>query len=430
MNIMDINNPPLEIQGMYGFVPSEWKELWMTYCLNKIKVLRSDAKTHFNDGGIPFTPEALMKAIQREMYIKRDHNILVMYTIEWAIWLKCNGFTNVSFATGYYKETMEDGIKVVEDEEGIDFRLEDICKPNDIKYLTLRSWRLERMKFDVVVGNPPYQDPVNPDSSKKLWPFFVDKAFELVKPNGYVGMITPSSWMNGRMNVFEHFKEKQCVYLDYDASKYFPGIGSTFSFYVIKNCIRTSPTNVKNEFEIDPVSMKYLPLDTNKISISIVEKIKGVETFVGISDSFCHASRKDKVSVIKNEEFQYPNKHGSETIVYSNIKHPCSDLKKVMFYMSGPMYPFYDDGEYGVTQHHGYIQVENEEQGLNLCSYLESKFIKYLLKQTVRHQAWDVPFIRDGIPAVPLTQKWPDEEIYRMFDLSPEQISYIESMVK
>ena len=51
------------------------------------------------------------------------------------------------------------------------------------------------MKFNVVIGNPPYQDGGRDDQANKLWPLFVKKAHELVEDNGYVGMITPNGWM-------------------------------------------------------------------------------------------------------------------------------------------------------------------------------------------------------------------------------------------
>jgi len=54
------------------------------------------------------------------------------------------------------------------------------------------------MKFDVIIGNPPYQAPKK--GGKKglggdnaLFVKFIDKAIELVNPGGYISMLTPSS---------------------------------------------------------------------------------------------------------------------------------------------------------------------------------------------------------------------------------------------
>lgn len=54
------------------------------------------------------------------------------------------------------------------------------------------------MQFDYVVGNPPYQKPANiiTDEHKRaggLWWSFVQKSLEVVKSDGYVAIVCPSS---------------------------------------------------------------------------------------------------------------------------------------------------------------------------------------------------------------------------------------------
>ena len=56
------------------------------------------------------------------------------------------------------------------------------------------------MKFDAIVGNPPYQENIsnskdNSSLSKQLFPSFVEGAIKL-NPT-YVSLITPSRWFAG-----------------------------------------------------------------------------------------------------------------------------------------------------------------------------------------------------------------------------------------
>ena len=51
------------------------------------------------------------------------------------------------------------------------------------------------MKFDVIVGNPPYQ---NPTGGGTLWDKFVIKGLGVLADNGYMGMIHPPGWRQMR----------------------------------------------------------------------------------------------------------------------------------------------------------------------------------------------------------------------------------------
>ena len=67
------------------------------------------------------------------------------------------------------------------------------------------------MKFDVIVGNPPYQGKNKQD---KLWVKFLIKSLEINKTGGYVIMVNPISWTKrpeskSFVRITNLFKEKQ-----------------------------------------------------------------------------------------------------------------------------------------------------------------------------------------------------------------------------
>lgn len=53
------------------------------------------------------------------------------------------------------------------------------------------------MKFDIVVGNPPYQPPQDGGtfSGSKLWPRFIAMAHDLTTDGGIFSLITPQGWL-------------------------------------------------------------------------------------------------------------------------------------------------------------------------------------------------------------------------------------------
>jgi len=51
-------------------------------------------------------------------------------------------------------------------------------------------------KFDIIVGNPPYQQIVGPKKTETIWDKFVIKSFKILKTGGYLAYIHPSVWRN------------------------------------------------------------------------------------------------------------------------------------------------------------------------------------------------------------------------------------------
>ena len=55
--------------------------------------------------------------------------------------------------------------------------------------------------FDVIIGNPPYQDSGNKSKSHKLWPKFITKALDSLKDGGFMSFVTPDSWISSTTRV-------------------------------------------------------------------------------------------------------------------------------------------------------------------------------------------------------------------------------------
>jgi hypothetical protein len=103
-----------------------------------------------------------------------------------------------------------------------------------------------QMKFDAVIGNPPYQGgDFGQKVYKSLWPKFWAKSFELVKDDGIVSLITPLTWcsptsdlakrdaIEGETRLWNVFQKFTSVADVTTIKDFFPGVGSTFSLVTV-----------------------------------------------------------------------------------------------------------------------------------------------------------------------------------------------------
>ena len=83
----------------------------------------------------------------------------------------------------------------------------------------------KKFKFDVVIGNPPYQEEVKDTSDRPIYHLFMDEAFKIAERVSFITPArflfnagkTPKTW-NKKMLEDEHFK---VVYYEQDATRVF-----------------------------------------------------------------------------------------------------------------------------------------------------------------------------------------------------------------
>lgn len=102
------------------------------------------------------------------------------------------------------------------------------------------------MRFDVIVGNPPYQDAHSDggrrDQASNLWSRFWSESFRRLAPGGSVCLITPTTWcspsadlrgadrIQGHDRLWEVFSQYTSRARVEGVADHFPGVGSSFGY--------------------------------------------------------------------------------------------------------------------------------------------------------------------------------------------------------
>jgi site-specific DNA-methyltransferase (adenine-specific) len=352
---------------------------------------------------------------------------------------------------------------------------------------------LFKMKFDVIVGNPPYQLNVgntsgNSAKAKAIYHKFIDQAIKL-NPK-YLSMITPSRWMtrsaegipdqwiDGMLNdlrirtLHDFLNAKHC----------FPGVNieGGVSYFLwdreYKGKCSYYLHNIEEGGDIEPY-VDYLNAKKTGVVIRditaqfILEKIKNIEhdyfsyedkNFSGLvspKDFFTN-----KTHLTSSWKYYSDQKEGVRTIKYylnkaihkrpyawikeSDIPKNVETIKLHKVYIpaargatsgSGAQqvlgFPYY--GEPGSVCSQTYLVIGyspknhnfSKKKCENVISYIQTKFFRYLVSVKKKTQN-GARGVYQFVPMQNFSENWTDEKLYKKYGLDEKEIEFIESMIR
>jgi len=377
---------------------------------------------------------------------------------------------------------MDAGGKEEEPEEYIPCRIYDWRGQNkSIEFNAFREGRNGSMKFDFIIGNPPYQDDYvgSNNQAKPVYNLFMDNAYEigdiveLITPARFLTQAgaTPKDW-NKKMLNDEHFK---VLHYEEDSSKVFSGVD-------IKGGVVVSYHSQKDTFE--PIEV-FVKSDELRM---VFDRVKGhlknnIGNLVHSPDSFRFTDvlfeenpdligRTDKqhAKAVASSVFErYPeifheNGYEGDVKVIGRKKNERVTFfaKAVYFNDQGNLHKWkvlmagaIGSGTFGESLSEPIIaepesahtqtfvsmgEFDTEYQANSLASYLKTKFARALLgimKTTQNNQSkvtWSKIPLQDFTPASDIDWSQSvagiDRQLYAKYGLSDEEIAFIETHVK
>ncbi len=330
--------------------------------------------------------------------------------------------------------------------------------------LTLEKMFGEKMRFDVIIGNPPYQ--LGSDGGTRDVPIyqkFVEQA-KTLEPR-FLSMVIPARWMASGLGLTE-FRQTMLAdnrlksLTDYPVSKeVFPSVevkgGICYFLWERDYEGETAVTSIRagrvsGPFPRDLSEFDVLVRDNQAAIIlrkvlshkeELITSILSVDKEFGWTSNFEGFHSKQ----LKNDVPLHYGRQGKRLVGFINRSEITKsahlvDKWKVMIPEAGSDggqrlpdivlgRPFIASYPSVCTQTYLFFSLDSESEAQSVESYLRTRMFRFLvsLRKITQHATRST---YTWVPMQSWDREWTDEELYIKYGIKKEEIAFIESMVK
>lgn len=335
---------------------------------------------------------------------------------------------------------------------------------------TTKPEEIFKMKFDVIIGNPPYQlndGGGDGSSAQPIYQRFVEQAKKM-NPR-YITMIIPARWYSGGKGLDEFryamlHDERISVIHDFpETADCFPGInirGGICYFVWEKehkgNCLVVNHKQDKtNELRRPLLEKGAETFIRHNAAVSILSKVTSfneetMDNRVSSRLPFGIASNFADYSLTQDDNhpillYRSERSKNAERIVYVSAKYITKNLdwKNKMKVLVSKASPGGDEYPHAIisapilakinsvcTETYLIVDFVNDStEGVNLISYMSTKFFRFMMSLIKNTQN-----ISKGVfayvPVQSWQKPWTDKELYEKYGLTDEEIAFIDSMIR
>lgn len=323
------------------------------------------------------------------------------------------------------------------------------------------STEVFNVKFDVIIGNPPYQlqDAGESTGASPIYQLFIQQAKKL-QPK-YISMIIPSRWFAGGKGLDEFRREmlsdRRISHLvDYhDAADCFPGVEIKGGVcYFLWNANYNGPCELTPVFSGERLEPSMRELDEFDVLVrfnqqaTVLRKIMSknevpLQTSIskqkpfGLRTNFADYNSepfKGSVKIYAREAQGYIKRN------IITINTTWIDKWKVIIsrsYNGGYKFPHQIINrpivaEPGSVCTETYIVLgvfDTEEEAVNLAAYVKTRFFRFVV--SFRKVSQDNPQDRfKYVPKVDFRKRWTDQELFQRYEIDEEEQEFICRLVK
>jgi site-specific DNA-methyltransferase (adenine-specific) len=290
-------------------------------------------------------------------------------------------------------------------------------------------------KFDIIIGNPPYNEELKKTGAKPLYNKFIE--FYIDKCN-LLSFIVPSRWFAGGKGL-DNFRKMMINRTDIVYIKHYDNASNIFGnkvdikggvnyFLIDKNynglCCYNEKMVKFNKYDIIVDSKYYDIIEQLKIYNSITKLYHGQGYYNVKTNNNNLTDNKKLVKCYVSQQKGF--------IKYIDKKYIKNDINTYKIITARAS--FCANSGFGNTfigypneicsQSYILFEISNKNEALSLLSYMKCKLPNFML--SLRKISQDISESTcKWIPLPPLDREWTDEKIYKYFKLSNDDIQLI-----
>lgn len=272
------------------------------------------------------------------------------------------------------------------------------------------------MKFDVIIGNPPYQNGKKEGGQNKIYNLFCKQGLSFLKENGILYFVVPSSVCK-KSKRFSLLNQPGLKLVDFTSDNYFK-VGVNICSFLIDKSYSGLVTVKNNDGQ------------ATQPNTQIIRNLEGIDlNFIGIYDSLKELMNHPKkrmfgqnnvgpeASKKQTEQHIYPiykiNKKGEKVLVQYNKPIPkFHGLNKYIISMSkgfNVKNVIIDTDDYDVA--HLCIAINNKTQIDNINSFIFSDYFKTHSENWKNVDGYGFNYALKYLPPFDINKSWTNNEV-------------------
>jgi hypothetical protein len=270
------------------------------------------------------------------------------------------------------------------------------------------------MKFDVIIGNPPYNPPSSVDrggngSANKIWHLFVEHAFKILNKNGTLSFVTPTGWRCGSSNLKRQHRFAQDKMFSIGVAHWanarapidhFPTVGHSIGidYWQINNGAAASLTIPKILLEERILPRTMQAKDITRLERWMLACVAPEDSFqltIGGNDRRKFSCVQKSVVGDGARKWKHLNTGGNTRkglFDWYDSKTKGFNVPKVIVHDSSGPEPFIDlNGAYGCGTHSSAYQISNISDATEIFDFFKSDLCAWIVNQFSEEGALGYP---------------------------------------